>query len=157
MSPSHVSGHQLHQAAQLLIRAAEQLSDSPATGGSGGNLGGQTSRQQQPQSSGTSGTGPSGRCAATSSIGPAVTVPFYQSYRSMPYPYRFPRCSSRRQVNRAHGGLPATAKSGSRRTWKHSFVCLAKVMQDMVPDSAERVQLLQAGLGERQLCLDIHW
>ncbi len=65
-SPSHVSGHQLHQAAQLLIRAAEQLSDSPATGGSGGNQGGQTSRQQQPQSSGTSGTRPSGRCAATS-------------------------------------------------------------------------------------------
>ena len=37
------------------------------------------------------------------------------------------------------------------KKWQHTFVCLSQVHQFMPPDTADRVRLVQAGLGEKKI------
>lgn len=39
----------------------------------------------------------------------------------------------------------------SEKKWQHAFVCLSQVGQFIPPDTADRVRLVQAGLGERRV------
>ena len=52
---------------------------------------------------------------------------------------------SRRRDYRRSRPYDATKK------WQHSFVCLAQVGQYLPPDTADRVRLVQAGLGEKKI------
>ncbi len=49
----------------------------------------------------------------------------------------------------------SSRKKPKIQTWAHTFVCLANVGQDIVPDSNERANLQIAGLGEHKLQLPI--
>lgn len=46
---------------------------------------------------------------------------------------------------------PPTKKKAKVPSWTHVFVCLARMEQDIVPDSSERAVLQIAGLGEKKL------
>ena len=54
----------------------------------------------------------------------------------------------RKAIGKAH-------KSQKKRlpTWSHTFVCLASISQDSLPDGEERAALQIAGLGEKRISL----
>ncbi len=148
----------IQEAAQLLMQAVGRLNASPAVSpavqSSTRIIGQQPGPSGLSQSSHTAGgiSGVPSRSRATEDGGHAQLGARY-GHPNVHYPYRFsrrPRTTSRRRSS-------ATCKAPKASVWKHMFVCLARVGQDTVPDATERVQLLQAGLGERQVCLDLGW
>ena len=46
-----------------------------------------------------------------------------------------------------------SSKKTKSPKWTHTFVCLSKKDQDVVPDSDERSTLQMAGLGEKRIAL----
>ena len=56
-------------------------------------------------------------------------------------------------------GLFSSHKSGKKKkipTWSHTFVCLASINQEIIPDSQERGILQIAGLGEKRISLSVY-
>lgn len=55
---------------------------------------------------------------------------------------------------------PRPKKKAAAATWSHTFVCLANVDNDTVPDGSYQSELQLAGLGEKRItflaCSDVH-
>ena len=146
MQSTGASVSTLQEAAQLLMRAADCLTSSSSCDAQNGDVGGgRPDRQEHARGSQQSGPSCSGHGQTQASTSRPWGLSQNTFIRTMPYPYR---PHPRRQQSRA---LVAPKSS----MWKHCFVCLGRVGQTMVPDASERIHLLQAGLGEKKLCVDV--
>lgn len=65
-------------------------------------------------------------------------------------------------VGKRKGGFKSSSKSKRKKipTWTHTFVCLSRTDDDMIPDADYRAELQIAGLGEQHItflaCADMH-
>ena len=114
----------LRQATQLLLRAVEHLDSTPGT-------------IPRPTPAPTNARIPSG-----SGLRQTATESSTSSVRNSLFRPSYLRGRDRRR----HRPYDTAAKR-----WHHSFVCLAKVGQYLPPDTADRVRLVQAGLGEKRI------
>ena len=134
--------HSLRQATQLLLQAAERLEsssstpirDAPGTESAVGPSPSRMALRKCLDSLRSSSSHPPRNlpCAGSSSSATGTT----------PRPLFQPLLHSRRR--------PLKYRPYSKKKWQHVFVCLSQVGQYIPLDTADRVRLVQAGLGEKR-------
>ena len=143
----------LRQATELLLQAAERL--DPVSGLSqvahAGNSAATSSCERQSRSS--------TRTTLRESVRNSnFCRPYSRSPTSSSHFADSPACASQSAVFQPTplryrsklGKKKKDSFSGGKR-WQHAFVCLALVGQYIPPDTADRVRLVQAGLGEKRV------
>ncbi|XP_019853033.1 PREDICTED: uncharacterized protein LOC109582636 [Amphimedon queenslandica] len=128
---------ELVAAQEQLERAVDKLKSSPeaqpsASSGSGSSLG--------------SGSHPGSIPSTSRGINRDINTPTHNIWNPMSI------INGERRAGHSSKQLKPPAKKKAKvPSWTHNFVCLARVEQDIVPDSSERAVLQIAGLGEKKI------